>query len=43
MTASRLLLLVAVIVFVLAAFSVSLGTLVLVPTGLAFFAASFLV
>lgn len=43
MTASRLLLLVAVIVFVLAALSVGLGGVSLVPAGLAFFAASFLV
>lgn len=42
-TASRLLLLVAVIVFVLAAFNVAVGGVALVPLGLAFFAASFLV
>jgi uncharacterized membrane protein len=42
-TASRLLLLVAVIVFVLAALSVSVASVSLVPAGLAFFAASFLV
>lgn len=44
MTASRLLLLAAVIVFVLATFSVSLGAHVaLVPAGLSLLAASFLV
>lgn len=42
-TPARLLCLVAVIVFVLAALSVSVGSLVLVPLGLAFLAASFLV
>jgi hypothetical protein len=43
MTPARLLVLIAVIVFVLAAFGVSVGTVALVPVGLAFFAASFLV
>ena len=43
MTASRLLLLLAVIVFALAALSVALGSVALVPLGLALFAASFLV
>ena len=38
-----ILLLVAVILFVLAAFSVSLGTVGLLPLGLAFFAGAFLV
>lgn len=37
-----ILVLVAVVLFVLAAFSVSLGTVGLVPLGLAAFAASFL-
>lgn len=43
MTASRLLLLVAVVLFVLAAFGVSFGSIGLVEAGLAFLAASFLV
>ena len=43
MNASRLLLLAAVIAFVLAAFSVSVGSIVLVPAGLALGFASFLV
>jgi hypothetical protein len=38
-----ILLLVAVVIFVLAAFGVSLGTVSLVPLGLAFLAAAFLV
>lgn len=38
-----ILLLVAVVVFVLAAFGVSLGTVGLIPLGLAFFAGAFLV
>ena len=42
-TVSRVLVLVAVILFVLAAFSVSLGPVGLVPLGLAVFAASWLV
>jgi hypothetical protein len=37
-----ILLLVAVVIFVLAAFGVSLGTVGLVPLGLAFFAGAFL-
>lgn len=43
MTVSRLLVLLAVIVFVLAALSVTVAHVVLVPLGLALFAASFLV
>lgn len=43
MNATRLLLLVAIICFVLAAFGVSLGTVNLTDAGLAFFAGSFLV
>ncbi|TME32741.1 MAG: hypothetical protein E6I62_05390 [Chloroflexi bacterium] len=39
---SAILLLVATVLFLLAAFSISLGTLALVPLGLAAFAASFL-
>jgi hypothetical protein len=42
-TASRLLVVIALILFVLAAFSVSLGAVNLLALGLAFFAASFLV
>ena len=42
LTPRTILLLVAVILFVLAAFNVSLGTIALVPLGLAFFAAAFL-
>jgi hypothetical protein len=42
-TASKLLLLIAVILFVLTAFGVSVGTLGMLPLGLAFLAASFLV
>lgn len=42
-TISRVLVLIAVIVFVLAAFGVSLGTLALVPLGLAIWAAAALV
>lgn len=38
-----ILLLVAVVIFVLAAFGVSLGEISLVPLGLAFFAGAFLV
>ena len=38
-----ILILVAVVIFVLAAFDVSLGTVGLVPLGLAFFAGAFLV
>jgi hypothetical protein len=41
-TVSRLLILIAVIIFVLAAVGVSLGSIGLVPLGLAVFAASFL-
>ena len=40
--ARSILLLVAVVCFVLAAFGVSLGTIGLVPLGLAFFAGAFL-
>jgi hypothetical protein len=40
--ARSILLLVAVVCFVLAAFGVSLGTIDLVPLGLAFFAGAFL-
>ena len=40
---AKMLILAAVIVFALAAFSVSLGSVALVPAGLALFAASFLV
>jgi hypothetical protein len=43
MSASRLLILVAVILFVLETLGVRLGSLSLLPLGLAFFAASFLV
>jgi len=39
---SAILLLVAIVLFLLAAFSISLGSLALVPLGLAAFAASFL-
>ena len=39
---SAILLLAAVVLFLLAAFSISLGSLALVPLGLACFAASFL-
>ncbi len=42
-TPSTILLILAVLVFLLAAFGVVLGTLALVPLGLALFAASFLV
>jgi hypothetical protein len=42
-TISRVLVLLAVIIFVLAAFGVSLGTLALVPIGLAIWAAAALV
>ena len=42
MTPRSILLLVAVVAFLLAAFSVALGTISLVPLGLAAFAASFL-
>lgn len=42
-TVSRVLVLIAVIIFVLAAFGVSFATVGLVPLGLAVFAASFLV
>lgn len=42
-TASRILLLIAVIIFVLATFGVTFTHVSLVPLGLAFFAASFLV
>jgi hypothetical protein len=38
-----ILILVAVVIFVLAAFDVNLGTVGLVPLGLAFFAGAFLV
>jgi hypothetical protein len=38
-----ILILVAVVIFVLAAFDVSLGSIALVPLGLAFFAGAFLV
>lgn len=40
---SKLFVLAAVIAFVLPAFSVTLGSLALIPLGLGFFAASFLV
>jgi hypothetical protein len=43
LTPSRLLVLVAVVLFVLATFSVSLGSVALIPLGLAFGFASFLV
>jgi len=43
MSASRILVLVAVVIFVLEITGVSLGGLDLLPLGLAFFAASFLV
>lgn len=43
MTPSKILLLIAVVLFVLAAFGVSLGTVGLVPLGLAFFAGAGLV
>jgi len=42
-TVSKILVLLAVIMFVLAAFGVSVGSVSLVPLGLAVFAASFLV
>ena len=42
LTPRSILLLVAVILFVLAAFNIALGTIALVPLGLAFFAAAFL-
>lgn len=42
-TASRLLLLIALILFVLAAFGVTLPLVQIVPLGLTFFAGSFLV
>lgn len=42
-TASRLLVVIALILFILAAFGVSLPLVGLVPLGLAFFMASFLV
>jgi hypothetical protein len=42
LTPRSILLLVAVILFVLAAFNVALGTVSLMPLGLAFFAAAFL-
>jgi hypothetical protein len=42
-TASRLLLLIAIILFVLAAFGVAIPVVQIVPLGLTFFAASFLV
>lgn len=41
-TPARLLVLIAVVLFVLAAFGVTLGSVLLVPLGLAFLAASFL-
>ena len=43
MNASKLMLLVALVLFVLAAFGVTLGSVNLLAGGLAFFAASFLV
>lgn len=43
LTVSRLMVLLAVIVFILAAFGVSLGSVALVPLGLAIWAASVLV
>lgn len=43
MSVSALLCLVAVVLFVLAAFSVSVGSVALVPLGLAFFAAGHVV
>ncbi len=43
MTASKLLVLIAVVLFVLAAFGVQFGPAALLPIGLAFFAGSFLV
>lgn len=42
-TASRLLLLIALILFVLGAFGVALPLVQIVPLGLAFFASSFLI
>ncbi len=42
-SASTLLILIAVVLFVLAAFSVSVGAVSLVPLGLAFFAAGHIV
>jgi hypothetical protein len=42
-TASRLLILIALILFVLAAFGVAIPVVQIVPLGLAFFAASFIV
>lgn len=42
-TVSRVLVLIAVIIFVLAAFGVSLGTVALIPLGLAVWAAASLV
>ncbi len=41
--ASRVLLIIALLVFVLAAFGVKPGPVEMVPAGLAFFAASFLI
>ncbi|MEO7804947.1 MAG: hypothetical protein ABIS18_11765 [Actinomycetota bacterium] len=43
MNASKLLLLIAVVLFVLATFGVALGSVNLIPAGLASFAASFLI
>ena len=43
MTASKLLVLIAVVLFILSAFGVAFGTVALLPLGLAFFAGSFLV
>jgi hypothetical protein len=43
LTVRMILLLVAVILFVLAAFGVDLGSIAIVPLGLAFFAGAFLV
>ena len=42
-TASRPLIVIALILFVLAAFGISLAVVQIVPLGLAFFAASFIV
>ena len=42
-TASRLLVLIALILFVLAAFGIALPVVQILPLGLAFFAASFIV
>jgi len=42
-TVSRLLVLIAVVIFILASFGVNFAVVGLIPLGLAFFAASFLV